>query len=72
MLSPVVISLLQSQGGVSGSGSFGESTCEGRGLCLTLQVVKACWEAEICRGSPIPNPQTDCVFSASTNGSVTA
>lgn len=30
MLSPLVIRLLQSQGGVSGSGSFGETTCEGR------------------------------------------
>lgn len=38
MLSPLVISLLQSQAGVSGSGSLGESTCEGRGLPLTLQV----------------------------------
>lgn len=47
MLSPLVITLLQSQAGVSGSGSFDESTCEGRGLCLTLQVAKACREAEI-------------------------
>lgn len=38
MLSPLVISLLQSQAGVSGSRSLGESTCEGKGLPLTLQV----------------------------------
>lgn len=62
MLSPLVISLLQSQGGVSGSGSFAESTCEGKGLCLTVQVARACREAEICGDSPIPNPKTDCVF----------
>lgn len=62
MLSPLVISLLPSQAGMSGSGSFGESTCEGRGLRLTLQVARACWEAEICGGSPVHNPQTDCSF----------
>lgn len=62
MLSPLVISLLQSQAGVSGSGSLGESTCEGRGLHLTLQMAQACWEAEICRDSPIPNPKTECTF----------
>lgn len=62
MLSLLVISLLQSQAGASGSGSFGESTCEGRGLRLTLQVARACWEAEICGDSPIPHPKTECGF----------
>lgn len=62
MLSPLVISLLQSQAGVSGSGSFDESTCEGRVLHLTLQVARACQEAKICGDSPIPNPKTDCGF----------
>lgn len=68
MLSPLVTSLLQSQAGMSDAGSFGESTCEGRGLHLTLQGASVCQEAEICRGSPVLNPQTDRGFLPARKG----
>lgn len=53
--------LLQSQGGVSGPGSFGETTCGGRGLCLTLQVAKRAKRLQ-SGDSPISNSETDCGF----------
>lgn len=62
MLSPLIIRLLQSQGGVSGSGSFGETTCEGRGLCLTLHVAKRARRLKSVETALFPKPKLTAVF----------